>query len=55
LASRWQEASAAAKVFGLVDPAHALAAAAGAGLDQHRVADARGLALQQGGSLSSPW
>ncbi len=39
------------KVFGLVDAAHALAAAAGAGLDQHRVADARGLAGQQVGAV----
>ena len=35
------------EVVGLVDPPHALAAAAGAGLDQHRVADARGLPGQQ--------
>ncbi|MCY1219587.1 hypothetical protein D9M72_315690 [compost metagenome] len=35
------------EVGGLVDRAHALAAAAGAGLDEHRVADAVGLALQQ--------
>jgi hypothetical protein len=35
------------ELLGLVDDAHALAAAAGAGLDQHRVADAVGLSLQQ--------
>ncbi len=31
-----------------VDPAHALAAAAGHGLDQHRIADLVGLALEEG-------
>ena len=35
----------------VVDNAHALAATAGAGLDQHRVADAVGFAAQQGGVL----
>ena len=35
------------KVFGLVDGAHALAATARTGLDQHRVTDAVGFALQQ--------
>jgi hypothetical protein len=35
------------EVFRLVDRAHALAAAARTGLDEHRVADAVGLALQQ--------
>ena len=35
------------EIIGLVDPAHALAAAAGAGLDQHRVADARGFSRQE--------
>ena len=36
------------KVLGLFHRAHALAAAAGAGLDEHRVADAVGLVLEQG-------
>jgi hypothetical protein len=36
------------KVFALVHRAHALAATARAGLDEHGVADAVGLALQQG-------
>ena len=40
-------ASAAAKSAGRVDPAHALAAAAGHRLDQHRPADRRGLARQR--------
>ena len=35
------------KVFGGVDRAHAFAAAAGTGFDQHRVTDAIGFALQQ--------
>ena len=35
------------EVLALVDPAHALAAAAGAGLDQHREADLAGLAREQ--------
>ncbi len=39
------------KVLSLLHRAHALAAAAGAGLDQHRVTDAVGLVLQQGGVL----
>jgi len=37
------------EVFGTVDAPHALAATAGAGLDEHRVADARGLGRQEGG------
>ena len=41
IASRWHDASAAAKSAGRVDAPHALAAAAGAGLDQHRIADPR--------------
>ena len=36
------------EVFAFLDHAHAFAAAAGAGFDQHRVADAVCLALQQG-------
>ena len=39
------------KVLAVLDQAHAFAAATGAGLDQHRVAHAVGLALQQGGVL----
>ena len=35
------------EVFGFVHRAHAFAAAAGAGLDQHRVTDAVGFALQE--------
>jgi hypothetical protein len=56
MASRWQEASAASNSSSLEHRAHALAAAAGAGLDQHRIADARGLALaSSAGSWSAPW
>jgi hypothetical protein len=51
MASRWQEASAAAKSSLFSTRAHALAAAAGAGLDQHRVADRLGLLLQENGVL----
>ncbi len=36
------------EVLGLVDTAHALAAAAGAGLDQHRIANFTRLRLQEG-------
>ena len=39
------------EVCGFFDNAHALAAAAGRGLDQHRVADLAGLLLQQGDVL----
>ena len=53
-ASRWQEASAAANSAPSFDDAHALAAAAGAGLDQHRIADRIGLLLQEGRILVVP-
>ena len=39
-ASRWQLASAAHEILGAVDAPHALAAAAGDGLDEHRETDA---------------
>jgi hypothetical protein len=48
MASRWQLGQRGGELVGLVDRAHALAAAAGAGLDQHRIADARGLGCSSG-------
>jgi hypothetical protein len=39
----------------LFDQAHALAAAAGCRLDQHRVADLVGLRCSRAGVWSSPW
>jgi hypothetical protein len=53
LASRWAACRAVKISSGLVDPAHALAAAAGARLDQDRIADLAGLDLQEPGSWVS--
>jgi hypothetical protein len=39
----------------VVDPAHALAAAAGSGLDQQRRADPGGLVLERASDWSAPW
>ena len=47
-ASRWHEARAAANSEPSSHDAHALAAAAGTGLDQHRKPDRIGLLLQEG-------
>jgi hypothetical protein len=43
------------EVGALLDQAHALAAAARRGLDEHRVADGVGLHVEEAGSWWSPW
>jgi hypothetical protein len=43
------------EILAFLDQTHALAAAAGRGLDQHRIADRVGLLAAGPGAWSSPW